>query len=108
MAGTQERRSRDEWSGWVARWKASSLSGTKFAERHGLSEGSLYRWARVLEAEGRVAEVVGFKEVRVREPSSPPKTGVIEIVARTGRVVRVVGEVDVEQFRAVLEVVDPC
>lgn len=53
---------------------------------------------------------VAFKQVRVREAatSETSEVGVIEIVARTGWVVRVTGVVDVERIRAVLEAVGSC
>jgi hypothetical protein len=102
------RRSRDEWKSWVARWRASGLGGTKFAEQHGLSDSALYRWGHIFEDEAR-ADVV-FKPVRVRgsSMSAASEAGVIEIEARSGWVVRVVGGVDVQRLRAVLEVVGSC
>ncbi len=107
--GTRRRqRTADEWKSWVERWKASGLGGKTFAEQHGLTFSSLYRWARVLE--GKARPKVGFTEVKVRESSSSmaPKVGMIEIVTRTGWVVRVTGAVDVERLREVLEVVGSC
>jgi len=84
------------------------LGGKTFAEQHGLGYSSLYRWAHAFE--GKPSEALGFTEVRVREASSSaaPEAGVIEIVARTGWVVRVTGSVDVARLRAVLEVVISC
>jgi len=92
----------------VERWKASGLGGKAFAEQHGLGYSSLYRWAHVFE--GKPTGTLGFTEVRVRETrsSTTPEVGVIEIVARTGWVVRVTGTVDVARLRAVLEVVGSC
>lgn len=102
------RRSRDEWKSLVARWRASGLSGTKFAEQHGLSDSALHRWGHIFEDEAGAD--VGFKPVRVRgaSTSTASEAGVIEIVARSGWVVRVAGGVDVQRLRAVLEVVGSC
>lgn len=106
-----KRRSRDEWKSWVARWRASGLGGTKFAEQHGISDSALYRWSHIFEDEARAdVEDVEFKPVRVRgmSPSAASGTGVIEIVSRSGLVVRVVGDVEADRLRAVLEVVGSC
>jgi hypothetical protein len=102
------RRSRDEWKSWVAKWRASGLGGTKFAEQHGLSDSALYRWGHIFEDEARAE--VEFKPVRVRDSSTSAasETDVLEIVARSGWVVRVIGGVDVQRLRAVLEVVGSC
>lgn len=100
------RRSRDEWKSWVARWRASGLGGTKFAEQHGLSDSALYRWSHIFEDEA--GSEVEFKPVRVRGTSAASETGAIEIEARSGWVVRVIGEVDEQRLRAVLEVVGSC
>lgn len=102
------RRSRDEWRSWVAKWRASGLGGTKFAEQHGLSDSALYRWWHIFEDEARAE--VEFKPVRVRgaSTSASSKAGAIEIVAPSGWVVRVVDEVESDRLRAVLEVVGSC
>jgi hypothetical protein len=100
------RRSRDEWKSWVAKWRASGLGGTKFAEQHGLSDSALYRWAHIFDEE--VQPEVGFKPVRVRGSSTSAEVDTIEIVTRSGWVVRVVGDVDANRLRAVLEVVGSC
>lgn len=113
MAKTK-RRSREEWAGLVAKWRSSGMSGVEFARRHRLGYGSLYRWGRLLgdEAEAEVhdpgaAEPVTFAEVRIREAAPQPEASV-EVVAPGGWVVRLRGKVDVEQLRAVLEVIESC
>lgn len=93
-------------------WEASGLSGLKFAERHGLTVRTLYGWRQRLEDEAEVALVEqppeAFTEVRVREAEAGTSPGSIEIVARGGRLIRVVGPVDVEQLRATIEAVEGC
>ncbi len=104
-----QHRSRDEWARLVARWRASGESGARFAERHGLSASTLYDWGRRLEPEDDGAEVEpSFAEVRVVDHSPSAQSGGLEIVTRSGRVVRVTGEVDADQLRTVLEVVEGC
>jgi hypothetical protein len=104
------RRSRDEWKSWVAKWKASGLGGTKFAEQHGISGSALYRWSHIFEDEAQPERDVAFKPVRVRgtSASASSKMGAMEIVAPSGWVVRVVGDVEADRLRAVLEVVGAC
>jgi hypothetical protein len=100
------RRSREEWKSWVAKWRASGLGGTKFAEQHGLSDSALYRWAHIFG--DAVQPEVGWKPVRVRGASTSVEVGTIEIVAPSGWVVRVVDGVEADRLRAVLEVVSSC
>ena len=101
-------RPRDEWKSWVDKWRVSRLDRAAFARKHGLSYSSLFRWSQFFGEKADVA--VGFTEVHVREASSgaPLEDGVIEIVGRSGWVVRVTGSVDVERLREVLEVVGSC
>ena len=103
---------REEWRGWVERWEASGLSGTKFAEQHGLAIRTLYGWRTRLEAEAEAMLVPepkeAFTEVRIRGIEPSPASGTIEIVARGGRLVRVTGPVDAARLRTVLEAVEEC
>ena len=94
----------------MQRWRQSGLPGTEFARKHGLGQGSLYRWGRLLdeEPEMRPEVHVGFAEVRVCTSEAEAPLGAIELVAPSGWIVRLTGEIDAEQLRAVLEVVDPC
>lgn len=88
---------------WVAMWRASGLSGTAFARRHGLKESTLYAWGRQRAAGGTFVEVKLPDVGAVREA-----TGEIEIEVGKGRVVRVRGDVDRELLRLVLEVLERC
>ncbi len=94
----------------MEKWQQSGLPGTEFARRHALGQGSLYRWTRFVEAQPETSSGLhmGFAEVRVRATEVPTSGGSIELVARSARVVRIVGQVDAEQLRTVLEVLDPC
>ncbi len=108
MGKKHDRRPRDEWKSWVEKWRASGLDRKAFARKHGLSYSGLFRWSQIFGEKTGVS--LGFTEVRVREASSGTslEAGVIEIVGRSGWVVRVTGAVDVERLREVLEVVGSC
>ena len=86
------------------------MPGTKFAERHGLAYRSLYWWRGRLQAEGEsgTPSTEMFTEVRVQEVEPDVSAVALEIVAHGGRVIRVKGEVDVDQLRAIIEVVEGC
>src|SRR5215204_370970 len=93
---------------WVTQWRASGLSGREFAERHGLRASTLYQWAHRMgstastprgKARVRKRPDLAFAEIRIlgdatsdHGETAPPRS-VIEIVSRSGRVVRVQGDV---------------
>ena len=105
--------SREEW---VAKWQASGLAGTEFAVQHGLKSWALYDWARKLRrasAEARAAEKrlpVEFTAVEITGAARHEQAndGAIEVVARSGHVVRVRDIADLELLRAVLQLVEQC
>lgn len=116
-----DRRTKRSGSEWVARWRASGLSGTVFAAKHGLRPSTLYGWARRIDVENEAdVALPRFAEVRVRErddsdaPSHPASMAAgaddatIEIVTRSGRVVRVGRGADLDVLAAVLMVVERC
>jgi len=104
-----------EWSKVIAQWRASGETSKVFAARHGLNAGTLLWWSARLPKEGaggkrtkpRVREP-GFAEVRVRRGPTESARGRVEVVTRSGRVVRVEGAVDARALRAVIEVVESC
>ena len=117
MAGQPRRRpNRDsaEWAEIIAAWRASGLSGREYADAHDLGVGSLYGWAARLEPEGPEApRFPAFAEVHVIDPvrratSSDEPSARIELVSRSGRVIRVMGAVDAETLGVVLEVAERC
>jgi len=89
----------DERKKWATRWRASGLSGRAFARKHGLQVESVYRWGR------EFPEVDAFTEVVVA-PGRGPSLAALEVVLANGRVVRVRGEVDGNQLRAVVEALE--
>ena len=107
--------SREEW---VAKWRASGLAGTEFSAQHGLKRWALYDWARKLErkrasAEAREAEKqrpVEFTTVEITGATrqEQAKDGGVEVIARSGHVVRVRDIADLELLRSVLQLVEQC
>lgn len=99
----RRRESREFWAKQVAAWQASGLAGGRFAERHGLNQSTLYRWAKVLGEKGRPPR---FTQVVVK--SEPARDSAVEVVLRTGRLVRVRGPVDAAQLQAVVAALESC
>ncbi len=118
----KQRRSAAEWSELVTQWEASDVSTTAFAARHGVGASSLYWWRHKLaeipsgakqsaSASSSVVlkgtgQPVAFTEIRVAgraEFVSP-----LEVVARSGHVIRVHGKVDASALRALLAAVERC
>ncbi len=120
----RKRRSAAEWSEIVSAWRASGLALGTYAARHGLNAGTL-GWWRTQVSKGRVTPAskrqvktsslarrsarpskAVFAEVKVTPVR--PATGRIEVVARSGHVVRIEGVVDPSALRSVLEAVEQC
>ena len=88
---------------------------TEVARRHGLAPSVVFTWRR-LAREGRLGDAgpTSFVPVEIAPVpvqttpvgSSPRRTGLIEIVLRHGRRVRVDREVDAEALRRVLQVME--
>ena len=87
---------------------------TEVARRHGLAPSVVFTWRR-LAREGRLGDAgpafmpVEIAPVPVQTTpvgSSPRRTGLIEIVLRHGRRIRVDREVDAEALRRVLQVME--
>src|SRR5687767_11770573 len=88
---------------------------TAVARRHGLAPSVVFTWRR-LAREGRLGNDAGpaFMPVEITPvPAQAPtivsssrRTGLIEIVLRHGRRIRVDREVDAEALRRVLQVVE--
>jgi hypothetical protein len=103
-----------EWAKIIASWRASGLSGREFADAHDVGVASLYGWAARLDLEPPGPLMApAFAEIRVadaapRSTKAEGPTARIEVVARSGRVIRVVGAVDADALRVVLEVAERC
>jgi transposase len=108
-----------EWAGLLEQWSRSGESAERFAARIGVTPATLSRWKRHTQASKDKAAVVGpvrekvepnrslFTPVQVvRRPRAPD--GVVEIVTRTGCVVRVHGPVDEDTLSVVLGALGSC
>jgi transposase-like protein len=96
MSTTKNRQGGDKerfWRGLLRQWRRSGSSVRGFCREHGLSEPSFYAWRRTL-AE-RDAALVPFVPVQVRPETQPTlaaddgAAGIVELVLKTGRCVRV-------------------
>lgn len=111
MTQKRTRRTASERTDIVGRWQQSGLPAREFAEQAGLNPSLLYLWRRQLKAaakpEPRARErKPAFSELRLSTPT--PASGHLEVVARSGRVVRVHGEIDIRTFQRILEAVEQC
>jgi hypothetical protein len=97
------------WRDRVTRWKASGLSVRDFCRSEGLSEPSFYSWRRTIaERDAATAtDVPVFVPFHVRPDPSPP---VLELILRSGHILRIPPGSDPEHLRAVLAALEaaPC
>ena len=95
------------WRRWVLRWERSGLSCAAFAAREGLRAATLgwWRWALRRSAESAPAQTpISFVEIDA-VAASPGGEG-LELVLRTGLVVRVPPGFDADTLRRVLDVAE--
>lgn len=120
---TRERRSAAQWSELVSQWRASGETARAFCERRGLKTSTFSWWQRELRQRGlggvalkvprprlplRDSGVAsGFARIEVRQPSPAPSSR-LEVVSRSGHVVRVQGAVDAAALHALLEALESC
>jgi transposase-like protein len=107
---TRKQYTQEEQLQWLERWRTCGQSAAQFAKSHGLNVSTLYRWREVARTRGTAStrRAPAFAEVRVREASAQAGVGVVEVVLSNERRVRVVGTVELEQLRMVLEVLGAC
>ena len=108
----KQRRPASEWSELIAQWQASGVTARVFAEQHGLNAGTLCWWRtrlrkRETSAKAASSRARSFTEVRVAKAATDPAGG-MEVVARSGRVIRLQGAVDSQALVAVLKAVEQC
>lgn len=91
----------------LAALDASALSVAAFAAREGLDVQRLHFWRRRLEnAAPDAPSRPMFVEVPLRAISSASERGRVEIVLRSGRVVRVDESIDAATLRRLIDVLD--
>lgn len=98
------------WRDRVTRWKASGLSVRDFCRSEGLSEPSFYSWRRTIaqrDAATAAPNAPAFVPLQVRPDTAPP---VLELILRSGHVLRIPPSSDPEHLRAVLAALEatPC
>jgi len=111
MTQKRKRRAASERSDIIERWQQSGLPARVFAEQTGLNASLLYLWRKQLKAAGKREPKArerrpAFSELRFS--TATPPAGHIEVVARSGRIVRVHGDVSVRTFQRILEAVEQC
>ena len=114
MAGDRRSAREQYWRGVLMDWRASGSSIRAFCRRRGIAEPSFYFWRRELvgrkngrgsnQGEGFAASPAAFVPVRV------VATEPIEVVVRSGQVVRVSPTFDAAHLRAVVAALEarPC
>ena len=97
------------WRDRVMRWKASGLSVRDFCRSEGLSEPSFYSWRRTIAQRdaSTTTDAPAFVPLHVRSDPAPP---VLELVLRSGHVLRIPSGDDPEHLRAVVAALEaaPC
>ena len=108
-----------EWAGLLEQWSRSGESAERFSARIGVTPATLLRWRTHTQARKDKAAVIGPVREKV-EPDrslftpvqvvrSPRAQGcMVEIVTRTGCVVRVHGPVDEDTLGVVLGALGSC
>jgi transposase-like protein len=97
------------WRGVLRRFRGSELTVREFCAEHGVSEASFYAWRRTIARRDQQskAEVSEQRPVFVPltvVPTSP--SSVLEVLAISGRVVRVPPDFDACVLRRLLAVLD--
>ena len=109
-----------EWSGLLEQWSRSGESAERFSARLGITVGTLARWQKKAQGSRKSnSSMVGatpksidtggsaFTPVQVVRPERT-ESGLVEVVTRSGCVVRVHGAVDEETLALVLAAVGGC
>ena len=100
-----KRLSEEQRAQWVTRWRTSGLTAVAFGQEHKLAVSTLYAWARGLNCSSD--KPLAFTQLRLAD-TKPRPTAVVEFVLPNGVVVRLCGDVDTPQLRAMLEVARSC
>jgi transposase len=107
-------RGAEHWAQLVAQWRQSGLTASAFAHKHGVSRTSLYWWSSELKRRGEQHSAdkgfvaVQFVGAKPGQGSAQERGGPMELVTRSGRVIRIGGLVDAEALGVVLQVAERC
>jgi len=108
-----------QWAGLLEQWSRSGESAERFSARIGVAPATLTRWKKHTQTSGAKAAAVEpvrgkagaerslFTPVQVVRPPRA-EHGMVEIVTRSGCVVRVHGLVDEDTLSAVLGALGSC
>jgi hypothetical protein len=89
---------------WVNKYRASGLSLSQFAQRHGLKPGQLHYWVyQSPEAPVNQASIAGFQEVRLPAAAMASGSWSAEIGLPNGTTVRLARETDVAWAMALMD-----
>ena len=105
----------------LARWARSGLTQREFAARQGIAASTIAWWGHVFRHAGRArnpspqrtrrsrqGSAPAFIEVRM-DAVTPAQAAPLEIVVRTGQVIRVPAQFDAASLRAVVAALEsPC
>jgi transposase len=112
MAGAKKIRAA-EWAKRVERWQRSGLSAAEFGVREGLSGEQLSWWKWHLARKAAAAKgslglaKMRFVPARIVEQSAPARSDSrVEVVLTNGRVMRIVGAVDVKVLTELIQVIE--
>jgi hypothetical protein len=108
-----------EWSGLLDQWSRSGESAERFSARLGISVATLTRWRKHGQGSRSstpLASAASTKADAARSVFTPvqvvrtarAESGVVEVVTRSGCVVRVHGTVDEETLASVFAAVGGC
>lgn len=109
MTKKRERRGAAGWQQLLEEQRASGETMTGFARTRGIALGSLYHWKKQLE--GDQSSKLASKKSAFSEVVVVPRAAAVarvEVIARSGRAVRIEGAFDASLLREVLRVVESC
>jgi transposase-like protein len=93
------------WRGIVRCWRRSGQTVRAFCDEHGLSEQSFYGWRRTIEEQDQQAQTPDFVPIHVASAAAIPSAP-LEVVAGSGRVIRVPADFDAGALRRLLAVLE--
>jgi hypothetical protein len=101
------------WRGVLRRWEGSKLTVSRFCAGHGVSVPSFYAWRRIIAERDREPRAPSHStEARDRPAFLPVNvtpalpSPLLEVVAGSGRIVRIPSNFDAETLRRLLAVLE--